>query len=286
MGQTLKLARAALHMWEEPPISGTRGSGTVFFSGCSLGCVYCQNKTISQDGFGVEVPDGRLAEIMLELQAAGAHNVNLVTPTHYVPTIRDAILAARARGLTVPIVYNTASYETVATLKMLDGLIDIFLPDFKYVDARIAARYSHASDYPIVARDAIDEMVRQCPRVELDADGVMRRGVIVRVLLLPGHVANAKLAVKYLHQTYGDRIGISLMDQYTPCAGLPHPLDRRATREEYRSLVRYAQKLGITEGFVQEEGCASESFIPPFDTTGVLKAPTGESGSLLRKDAE
>ncbi len=266
----LYVSRAALHMWEEPPISGTRGSGTIFFSGCSLGCVFCQNRNISRGISGTEITTDRLAEIMLELENGGAHNINLVTPTHYVPTIREAIIRARRQGLTVPTVYNTGSYDTVETLRMLDGLIDIYLPDFKYYRPQTAELYSHAADYPTVARAAIAEMVRQTGGAELDADGLMTRGTVVRILLLPGHVAEAKLILHYLYTTYGDSIYLSLMNQYTPMQGMPPPLDRPVTHKEYDLLTDYALRLGVSNCFIQDGGTAEESFIPPFDNTGVL----------------
>ena len=268
MGAEPVLARAALHMWEEPPISGTRGSGTVFFSGCSLGCLYCQNVDISRAAYGKTVSIDRLAEIMLELEEQGAHNINFVTPTHYAPTLTAATRIARERGLTLPIVYNTASYDTADTVASLDGTVDIYLADYKYNLSRTAAAYSRADDYPEVARAAIAEMVRQRGRVVIE-DGIMRSGVIVRVLLLPGHVAEAKLCVKYLYETYGDGIYISLMSQYTPMPGMPSPLDRRVTAAEYEELVDYAIKKGVKNAFIQDGASARESFIPPFDTTGV-----------------
>ena len=266
----LYVARAALHMWEEPPISGTRGSGTVFFSGCSLGCVFCQNRDISRGVSGIKITTERLSEIMLELENAGAHNINLVTPTHYVPTIREAIITARRQGLAVPIVYNTGSYDTPETLRTLNGLVDIYLPDFKYYRPETAGLYSHSADYPTVAREAIAEMVRQTGRAELGADGLMTRGTVVRILLLPGHVAEAKLILHYLYTTYGDSIYLSLMNQYTPMPKMPPPLDRRVTREEYDQLTDYARRLGVTNCFIQDGGTAEESFIPPFDNNGVL----------------
>lgn len=266
------VARAALHMWEEPPISGTRGSGTIFFSGCSLSCVYCQNRTISRGEQGITVTTHRLAEIMTELEALGAHNINLVTPTHFIPTVRTAILRARDAGLSVPIVYNTGSYDTVESLRTLDGLIDVYLPDLKYFRTETAARLSLAPDYPTVARAAIAEMVRQTGPAVISQDGIMTRGTVVRILLLPGHVAEAKLSLKYLHDTYGDSIYISLMNQYTPMPDMTAPLDRPVTREEYRQLTDYALRLGVTGAFVQEDGTAAESFIPPFDNTGVLSS--------------
>ena len=270
VGSDLYVSRAALHHWEEPPISGTRGSGTIFFSGCSLGCVYCQNREISRCASGIEISTDRLCEIMLELQDQGAHNVNLVTPTHYVPTIAEAIRGARSRGLSIPIVYNTSSYDTVQTLEHMRGLVDIYLPDLKYYRSETAEKLSHAGDYPTVAREAIAEMYRQVGEPAFDADGIMRKGVIVRILLLPGHLAEAKLSLKYLLDTYGNNIYVSLMSQYTPMGDMPSPLDRRVSAAEYRELVEYAEKNGLENGFVQDGSAAEESFVPPFDSTGVL----------------
>ena len=268
MSDVPTLARAALHAWEEPCISGTRGSGTVFFSGCSLGCIFCQNREISGGEVGREVTDSRLAEILLDLEAVGAHNINFVTPTHFAPSVVSSVRLARERGLSIPIVYNTASYDSVECLKMLDGTVDIYLADYKYHLPRTAEKLSHAGNYPEVARAAIAEMVRQRPRPVIE-DGIMREGVIIRLLLLPGHVAEAKLAVKYLYETYGDSVYLSLMSQYTPMPGMSRPLDRRVTREEYDELVDYAIEKGVSLAFVQEGTAASESFIPPFDLTGV-----------------
>ncbi len=269
MPSALYLSRAALHFWEEPMISGTRGSGTIFFSGCSLGCVFCQNREISRGISGREVTVERLAEIMLDLKAQGAHNVNLVTPTHYVPSIREAIIIARNKGLDIPIVYNTGSYDNIETLKMLDGIVDVYLPDLKYFRSSTAVKFSKAENYPEVARTAIAEMVRRVGAPEINADGIMTRGVIVRILLLPGHVAEAKLSLKYLLDTYGDTIYVSLMNQYTPMQNMSPPLNRKVTHAEYAELVSYAEKLGLQNGFTQEFGMAEESFIPPFDNTGI-----------------
>lgn len=263
------VARAALHMWEEPVISGTRGSGTVFFCGCSLGCIYCQNGEISRGNSGIAVSTERLAEILTELEEKGAHNINFVTPTHFAPSVVTAVAEARERGLSVPIVYNTGSYDTVDTLRMLRGTVNVYLPDFKYYRSATAKKLSHAADYPEVAKAAIAEMVRQQPAPIIEG-GIMRRGVIVRVLLLPGHLAEAKLNVKYLHDTYGDSIYISLMNQYTPPVGMPTPLDRRVTHAEYDELTEYAVRLGVKHGFTQEWGTAKESFTPAFDNTGVI----------------
>lgn len=269
MTDKIFVARAALHMWEEPPISGVRGSGTIFFSGCSLKCEFCQNADISRGRSGKEVTAERLSEIMLELQNKGAHNINFVTPTHYIPSVARAITLARDGGLSIPVVYNTASYENVDALRDLRGLVDIYLPDFKYFTEKTALALSSAPGYADVAKAAIDEMVEQTGAPVLDGDGMLVRGTVVRVLLLPSHVAEAKLIVKYLHDTYGDGIYISLMNQYTPMPGMTPPLDRRVTREEYRQLVDYADRIGVRLGFIQEEGTATESFIPPFNNEGV-----------------
>ena len=263
------LSRAALHHWEEPPISGVNGSGTIFFSGCSLSCVFCQNADISRGRSGKIVTVDRLAEIMLELQAKGAHNINLVTPTHYIPSIAEASPRARNLGLSIPVVYNTGSYDNVEALRLLDGLVDIYLPDLKYYNGKTAEKYSRAIDYPEVARNAIAEMYRQVGAPTFDEQGIMTRGLIARILLLPGRVAEAKLSLKYLMDTYGDNIYISLMNQYTPMSGMPAPLNRRVTKEEYFDLLDYAEKLGLKNGFTQDFGTAEESFIPPFDCEGV-----------------
>ncbi len=262
------VARAALHFWEEPIISGTRGSGTIFFAGCSLSCVYCQNHKISRGGAGKPVTDEQLAEIMLRLQSDGAHNINFVTPTHFAPSVSNAVAIAGSLGLSIPIVYNTGSYDNVSTLKALEGLVDIYLPDLKYYLPKTAAAYSTAPDYPTVAREAIAEMVRQSGSPVIE-NGIMRRGTLVRILLLPAHVAEAKLSLKYLYSTYGDDIYVSLMNQYTPMPGMQPPLNRGVTREEYDQLTDYADRLGIKNCFIQEFGTAKESFIPQFDFTGI-----------------
>lgn len=267
-GTEMYIARAALHYWEEPPISGTNGSGTIFFSGCSLLCAYCQNREISRGRTGKAVTTERLADIMLRLQGDGAHNINLVTPTHYIPSVAEAIALVKSKGLTIPIVYNTASYENPEALKILDGLVDIYLADFKYYTSKTAS-LSSAPDYPEVAKVAISEMFRQVGKPELDEKGIMKKGIIVRILLLPGHVAEAKLSLKYLVDTYGDNIYVSLMNQYTPMPDMKPPLNRRVTKEEYAQLTDYAEKIGLVNGFTQDFGTAEESFIPPFDNTGI-----------------
>ncbi len=260
----MKITRAALHYWEEPIISGTRGSGTVFFSGCSLGCIYCQNSKISRTSVGREVTPTDLAAEMLRLEREGAHNINFVTPTHFAPSIKETVSIAREMGLSVPIVYNTGSYDTEETVRALEGTVDIYLPDLKYYRTKSAEKLSFAKDYPIVAREAIAEMVRQQPKPVIK-DGIMRSGVVVRILLLPSHVAEAKLSLKYLYDTYGDSIYISLMNQYTPMSGMRSPLDRTVTNAEYSELVSYAERLGVVNAFIQEGGTQKESFIPDFE---------------------
>ncbi len=276
-GEGILVARAALHMWEEPCISGKSGSGAVFFMGCNLRCVYCQNYSIAnlkeraQENMARSISCGRLSEIFLELQGQEAENINLVTPTHYTPEIATAIRQAREHGLHIPIVYNCGGYENVETLRMLDGIVDIYLTDFKYMEPETAARYSRAPDYPEVAKAALAEMVRQTGNVCFDDRGMMKKGVIVRHLLLPGHVKNAKEVVKYIYETYGSRVYLSLMNQYTPLpqvADYPE-INRKVTRREYERLISYAVSLGVENGFIQEGGTVGESFIPAFDGRGV-----------------
>lgn len=272
VGSALQVSRASLHMWEEPCISGTTGSGTVFFSGCSLSCVYCQNQVISRGQVGKKITPERLVEIFFELEEQKANNINLVTGDHYLPTIRKAIQRAKDQGLRIPFLLNTSSYIRVDTLKEMEGLIDLYLPDLKYIRPEDAARYSHAPDYPGAAKAAIAEMVRQQPKCILSGD-IMQKGVVVRHMPLPGMIIQGKLIVKYLYETYGDRIYISLLRQYTPNDGLlkdNYPeINRPLTEHEYKSLVDFARDLGITNGFVQEGEAIGESFIPEFDCRGV-----------------
>lgn len=275
-GQTenLKVARAALHFWEEPCISGDAGSGAVFFSGCPLHCVFCQNENIANGTVGKEISLERLVDIFLELQEKGANNINLVTPGHFVPQIVKALDQAKKEGLTLPVVYNTSSYETVDTIKMLEGYVDIYLPDFKYMSPVLSKKYSHAPDYAEVAKAAIAEMVRQTGKavfVNGDEDNLILKGTIVRHLTLPGCMEDSMQILKYLHETYGDTIYISIMNQFTPLSNLEkYPeLNRRITDEEYETLVDYAIEIGIENGFIQEGDTAEESFIPAFDCEGV-----------------
>ena len=272
----LKVARAALHFWEETCISGTNGSGAVFFSGCSMHCVFCQNREIANGIVGKEIERERLRDIFLELQDQGANNINLVTPGHYVPHIVWAVEQARSQGLSIPIVYNTSGYEKVDTLKQLEGIVDVYLPDFKYWEPQTAQKYSNAPDYPEVARAAIAEMVRQQPTVEFIFNkeqnvDLIQKGVIVRQLLLPGQFKDAKRIVKYLHETYGNQIYLSLMSQYTPLAHVEkYPeLNRKVDRRTYERYIDYAIAIGVENGFIQEEDVAEESFIPRFDGEGV-----------------
>lgn len=275
----LRVARAALHHWEEPCISGEVGSGTVFFSYCPMHCVYCQNRSIAAGDAGSQISVSRLAQIFLELQEQGAWNVNLVTPTHYAPHIVSAIHIARALGLGIPIVYNTSGYESCDALSILEGVVDVYLSDFKYSDASTAARYSNAPDYPQVALGAIRAMVEQTgePSFESAEEGFparLARGVVVRHLMLPGRLEESKRAVKTLHDHFGSDILLSLMSQYTPLPGLDsYPeLQSRVSSEEYEELLDYADGLGIEDYYWQDGEADSESFIPAFDGTGVHSA--------------
>lgn len=267
----IMVARAALHMWEEPCISGKEGSGAVFFSGCSLGCAFCQNRTISKGQSGKVITVEHLAELFLNLQAQKANNINLVTAGHFLPQVREAIILAKERGLTIPVVYNSSGYEKAEMLRYLDGLVDIYLPDLKYLEADLAGKYSHAKDYPEVAMKALEEMVRQVGTPEFDERGMMKKGVIVRHLLLPGHVRNSKKVLEYLYGTYGDQIYISLMNQYTPMPAMKDDpqLSRKVTDREYDRLLDHAISLGVTNCFIQEGETAKESFIPEFNGEGV-----------------
>lgn len=268
----LAVARAALHMWEETCISGRNGSGTVFFCGCNMGCIFCQNYNISGARTGKVITTERLAQIFLNLQEQGAGNINLVTPTHYVPQIIDAIGMARESGLCLPIVYNTSGYEKVETLRILKGYVDIYLPDFKYMDEDVAKTYSNAPDYPAYAKQALEEMFAQTGTFKMDKQtGLIQSGVIVRHLVLPGHVKDSRNVIRYLHETYGDRIMLSIMNQYTPMPQVSgHPLlGRKVTKREYGKVVDYALEIGVEYGFIQEGGAAIESFIPEFDGMGV-----------------
>ncbi len=303
MPDTVQVARASLHMWEEPCISGTAGSGTVFFTGCNLKCVFCQNHSIAVGGKGKAVSVEKLAELFLMLQEKGAHNINLVTPSHYIPGIVRALTLAKDQGLILPVVYNTSGYDSVKSLELLDGYVDIYLPDFKYVSSQLSKRYSHAADYFEIAKQSLEEMFLQvgdpifedvaatcCEREGMDTLSgcceqggnssnnseshitLMKKGIIVRHLLLPGCLEDSKAVIRYLYETYGNHIYLSIMNQYTP---LPHvarypELNRKVTEAEYDELVNFALDLGVEQGFIQEGDTAEESFIPEFDFTGLL----------------
>ena len=269
---TVKVARAALHYWEEPCISGDNGSGTIFFSGCSLGCLFCQNSEISHGDSGVEISNDRLVDIMFELKDKGANNINLVTPDHFAINIRECVDIARKRGLNIPIVMNTGGYLSDSTYVLLKDVTDIWLTDFKFYSSEIAQKYANASDYPEVAFKALSKMVRDTGSPVFE-DGLMKRGVVVRVLLLPGCLKDSKNIVKYLYNCFGESIIFSLMNQYTPPTKeiLEYPeLNRKCTKKEYDRLIDYAISLGIENAYIQEGDTAKESFIPSFDNTGVL----------------
>ncbi len=315
-GQTadVKAARAALHFWEEPCISGTAGSGTVFFTGCPLRCIYCQNGELAAGHVGITITGERLADVFLKLQEKGANNINLVTPTHFIPQIARALYLAKERGLRIPVVYNTGGYEKPESLRLLEGLVDVYLPDFKYMSERLAQDYSGAADYARWAKPAIEEMVRQVGEPvfrtgegktltagqwndlleEMDgaqgaADGngpeaekdeawddyrtmpLLQKGVIVRHLVLPKGTEDSKAILAYLYETYGDRIYISIMNQYTPLEQVrEHPeLSRRVTKAEYEEVMDFALELGLENGFFQDGETVGESFIPDFNGEGI-----------------
>jgi len=296
-GDVVKAARAGLHYYEEPFLSGTRGSGTVFFSGCSLGCVYCQNTQISRDRWGLEITEERLAQIFLEQQnLRGAHNINLVTGTHFLPSIVTALHEAKARGLHIPVIWNSSGYEKPDMLRHLKGLVDIFLPDLKTLDPELAAKYMHAPDYPEMARKALSCMAEMAgdtvfcdmeqqhvpgaeQQPEYEGENVlMKRGLVVRHLVIPGHAEDSRHVLRYLHDTFGERIWISLMSQYTPVgkyAGQPDAEDpfpelyRTVAAKEYEEVVDYAIELGIEHCMIQEGDAAQDSFIPDFDGSGI-----------------
>lgn len=265
----LRIARAAPHLWEEPPVSGQNGSGTIFFSGCSLRCIYCQNHEIAVSHLGYAVTPEELLRTMFTLKEQGVHNINLVTPSHYTTQLVPILERAKLQGLGLPILWNSSGYESADTLRMLDGLIDIYLPDFKYISAQTAKEYSNAADYPETARAALAEMVRQCGAPQTDPKtGLMTRGVQVRHLVLPAHAQESRQVLWYLYQTYGSGIGYSIMNQYTPMPQMQeHPvLSRRVTQQEYENVVRYARQIGIENAYTQEGEAACESFIPAFSS--------------------
>lgn len=270
-GALIKVARVSLHHWEEPCISGEKGSGTVFFSECNLKCVFCQNNAFSHSGVGKEISIERLSEIFMEQQERGANNINLVTPTHFVPQIIEAIKLSRKKGLLLPIVYNSNGYENVDTIKALRGYIDIYLPDLKYFEDKYAIKYSHSPNYFSIASKAIEEMFSQVGAAEFHYNGLIKKGVIIRHLMLPGLLFDSKKVIDYIYTTFGDNVYISLMNQYTPVNNLEsYPeINKSLNPKHYESLIDYCINLGIKNAFIQEEGTVSDSFIPNFDLRGV-----------------
>lgn len=301
----IRAARAALHMWEEPCISGKEGSGAIFFSGCPLGCVFCQNREIALGNAGNNISVRHLAEIMLSLEQQGANNINLVTPTQYVPQIIEAVKMARSgiaagsvlhcpssrrdmsdrgrisgsiagkadiRRLSIPIVYNTGSYETTETVDKLAGIVDIFLPDLKYFSPELSQKYSAAPDYFSVASKAITRMAEISGPCVFDGRGMLKKGTIIRHLVLPGHTEDSKKILRWVYSQFRDNVYVSIMNQYTPMPGIEkfYPeLGRKVTRREYDKVVNYAIDLGIENAYIQEGGTQKESFIPAFDGEGL-----------------
>ncbi len=274
-GNKLKVARYSLHYWEEPCISGDNGSGTIFFSGCNLRCIFCQNYEISTNNKGREITIEEFSDICLKLQDNKANNINLVTPTIYLPLIKEGLILAKKKGLKIPIVFNSSGYESVESLKELDGLIDIYLPDFKYYDDSLGEKFSNVKNYSSITKDAIKEMYRQVGKPKFK-DDLMVKGVIVRHLLLNTHIEDSKKIIDYLYKTYKDNIYISIMNQYTPVRHIKEyeELNHTVTDTEYDELINYACDLGITKAFIQEGETFKESFIPDFDTFEDLKKAT------------
>lgn len=264
-------ARAALHMWEEPCISGENGSGAVFFTGCSLQCCFCQNREIAKGNQGMHVTVDRLTEIFIELWQKGAANINLVTGVHYVPQIIKALEQAKKRGMDIPVVYNSSGYEKEETIDMLNGYIDVYLPDFKYMDQELARKFSHAQNYPEITKKAIEKMTEQTKECYFDEKGYIKKGTIVRHLILPGHTRDSIEILKYLHEKYGNKIYISIMNQYTPVVynAECQELNRKVTKREYEKVLNAALEMGIENGFFQEGKTAEQSFIPAFNFEGI-----------------
>lgn len=278
-GENAHIARAALHFWEEPIISGTKGSGAIFFCGCNLSCIFCQNYEINHTMRGMEVNGEGLADIMLSLQAQGAHNINLVTPAPHVGLVKKAIIAAKRAGLIIPVVYNTNSYEKAETLRELNGLIDVYLPDLKYVSPKLSKMYSGAEDYFAVASKAIKEMYAQCGNIQTGHDGMAKKGVIIRHMVLPGSVDDTRKVLDYISAEYPKNIYISLMSQYVPTRGdLPKPLDRRLTKGEYSRALDYAILKGFDNVFTQKLNSADISFTPDFNDD-VIFSPIEQANS-------
>jgi putative pyruvate formate lyase activating enzyme len=271
VGITVRVAKVSLHQWEEPCLSGTKGSGTIFFSNCNLKCVFCQNHSISHNSIGKEISIERLSEIFLEQQEKGAHNINLVTPTHYVPQIIEAIKMAKKNGLHLPIIYNSNGYENIRTIKALKGFIDIYLPDLKYFHNKYGIKYSNSPNYFENASKAIEEMVSQIDSIKFNSEGIMEKGIIIRHLMLPGLLFDSKKVIDYIFKTFKSSVYISIMNQFTPVNNLEdYPeINKALNPKHYEALIDYCLELGISKAFIQEEGTVSESFIPDFDLKGV-----------------
>ena len=263
----IKIARSALHFWEEPCISGEHGSGTVFFSHCTLKCVFCQNYNISTENKGKIISVSELADCFLDLQTQGANNINLVTPTHYIPLIIQALDLAKANGLTLPILYNTSGYENAETIKALDGYIDIYMPDMKYFDNKYAVKYSNAPDYFNIAKSAIREMYNQVGKPVFDENGIMQKGMIIRHLMLPGLLFDTKKIIDYIYREYENNVYVSLMSQYTPLEHVKRflELNKKLNPKHYNAMIDYCANLGMENVYIQDGEAASESFIPPFE---------------------
>lgn len=273
-GASPKVALVSRHLWEEPPISGTKGSGTVFFSHCNLGCIFCQNHEISAGGFGQEISIERLAEIFLEQEAQGVHNLNLVSAVQYLPQAARALELAKNQGLSLPVVYNSNGYESLEGLRMLDGLVDIYLPDFKYWDNALGEAYSHAPQYREMASSAILEMRRQTKAEQFDADGILQRGLIVRHLILPGHHRDSFAILDWMREALGEEAYVSLLSQYTPLyhAAEYKQLSRRLTTFEYDKVIAHFFAIGLKNGFMQKRSSATAEYTPHFDLSGVRKS--------------
>ncbi len=272
-GNTLRIARAALHEWEEPCLSGTRGSGTIFFSGCTLQCCFCQNYTLSHEYFGADITPERFSEICFELKEQGAHNINLVSASHFLPLIIPVLKKIKPQ-LNLPIVFNSGGYERVETLRELEDVVDIYLPDFKFMSPVLAGEYCRAPDYPRAAKAAILEMHRQIPVSQLDEDGIMRRGLIIRHMVMPGAMRDSMEILDWIAEQFDlGSVFVSLMSQYTPCyQSCLHPkINRRISTYEYRRVYDHLLSLGIQQGYAQEKSSAKEEYIPPFDLTGVFR---------------
>lgn len=271
VGDRLKVALATIYNGEEPCLTGNKGSGTIFFSGCNLACVYCQNAKISHDGYGKEITVDRLVEVFFELKEKGATNINLVTPSHYVNLIKNAIITAKSKGFDLPFLYNSGGYDSIFELKLLDGLIDIYMPDFKYFDDALAKKYSKCNNYVDTVKLAIKEMYRQVGKNQFDEDGILKRGIIVRHLVLPGYVDNSKNIISYLYDEYGDNIYISIMNQYFPSGNLAayEEINRVVSCKEYDDVLDYAVKYGVNNAYIQSDGANTDDMIPAFDLRGV-----------------